>query len=343
MKRHLPLLALTVATLIAHAPTSAHAQPVVGAQTYTTGTAALTDPNLVEVNAGLAQSFVVTVGGELTTIEIDAIWQGLSASGLYYYRLYQGAGTVPSGTVLRSGTLPSTAIGTGQGSLPIVLATPLLVNAGDAFTLALSRASDVGKLMWAVGDAPENYDSYASGQGFENFNGWSANLGGESFDYDFRLRALVDVPATGPCATDHTTPVINTSLAVEVPVGTTQVTITGGVLDDSPIASVTVGGQSATLTDPGPSFSATVPVAGPDPVTLSVIATDECDNGTIAVVTVTFVEICAPELDVCMDNNAGTVFWIDLIDPSGTTCQLQCSTDALGQGLACASTPVCPQ
>ena len=127
-----------------------------------------------------------------------------------------------------------------------------------------------------------------------------------------------------------------------MPVGTTQVTVTGGATDDNPTTSVTVGGVVATLIDPGPSFSATVPVAGPDPIVLEVIATDSCGNAsTTSQVTVTFVDVCAPELEVCMGTNVGTVFYIDVVGPADEQCVIRCATGADGQSLACAAMPIC--
>lgn len=322
-----------------------------GAQTFDVLDTGLlpADTDSFRVVTGFAQSFVVTVAGTLTAIEIQADWKPGSADTAYGWRIWA---VEPYGTILDGGQFiisPSTPPGSGPW---LVSATvPIAVAAGDVLVFALRQTSlsAVGEaeLDWWVGDAQDVYDSYGDGVGFLRDGATNTYLTGEEdpnfgVQFDMRLRALVDVPVVGPCASDDTGPNVNTQLSIEVPVGTTQVTITGGAEDDSLIASVTVGGQLATLTHPGPSFAATVPVVGPDPVELTVIVTDECGNGTIRLVTVSFVEVCAPEFEMCMDGNAGTVFWIDLVDPTGTTCQLQCSTDAIGQGLACASTPVCP-
>jgi len=76
---------------------------------------------------------------------------------------------------------------------------------------------------------------------------------------------------------------------------------------------------------------------------VDVFATDECGNKSATTrVIISFVAVCAPEFDMCLDGNLGTAFYVDVIGPNGATCQVMCSTNAQGLGLGCSLPPVCP-
>jgi len=344
MKSHaMPLWMSLVATLAAAG--SAHAQSP-GGQTHGAGGPA--DVEHFQVVTGFAQSFEITRTGSLTTIEIDADWKADLAGGSFEWKLFED---VPNGTLLDSNTFDSPP-GGGNGSGPRSFAiTPVDVTAGDTLVFMVRQVTpstaNESTLHWWVGDdtATDPYDAYPDGQGFarDSFDNYLTGTDFLGYEFDLRLRAFVVPPVTGPCATDSTAPVINTDTSIEVPVGTTQVTLTGGIFEDNLVASVTVDGILATLVDPGPTFLTTLTVAGPGSIVVDVIAVDGCGNESQPTqVTIDFVAVCAPEFDMCLDGNLGTAFYIDVIGPTGATCQLSCSTNAQGLGLGCSLPPVCP-
>lgn len=156
--------------------------------------------------------------------------------------------------------------------------------------------------------------------------------------------ALTGGRAQAQCAAgDSTEPAFSPAMETlyEVPIGTTEVTIVGMAFDDSALVSATIGGQAAVLTQSGEVATATITVSGPDPVWVPVVFTDACGNAASQSVEVRFVAVCAPAFDVCADGNVGTVFWLDLVSPSGAACRLRCATDAYGTGLACDTQPIC--
>lgn len=352
MKITTSLLTSTLTALALVVGGSARAQTVTD-DTFD-ATLAPADTDNLRVVSGFAQSFVVTTAGELTSLAFHGDWTpGTLVNTTYAWRLTRDT---PLGTSLDGGGFTISAGGApGSGSWSITLAPGINVAVGDVlvFTLRQTSLSTVGEaeLDWWAGDELEDYDSYAPGDSWvrDSIGNFASSEDSFGTPLDLRLAWSVKLPVGGPCATDTTGPQLWPSsgappmqLVYEVPSGTTQVTIVATAFDESGIASATIGGQAAAMTQSNEVATATVTVSGgPAMEEVSVIFTDVCGISTIRIVEVRFVDMCAPEFDVCADGASGTVFYVDLIGPAGESCFVRCATDANGQSLACASAPIC--
>lgn len=332
-----------------------HAQP--SGSTFT--------PNVLPANTSFAagkgsfaQSFVVTSGGLLTSLAIYGDWA--PAHEQIGYRWWLSRDT-PTAVPLAAGDFTVSANDnaiSGQYEISFDdMGYVLPVNAQDVLVFALVRQADSQTkwqpssvpVYWWIGNFPDVLDSYPYGQGYalDDSGSWSLAKDLSRFenkDLDFRLEWEVSSTPI-PCTSSggivfH--PAMQT--VYEVPVGTTELTIDIVWDGDGDMAqSVTVGGQPATFTGPHHA-QATLTLSGNDTITLDVVVKDVCDHQATKTITIHFIDLCPQEVfDVCTEPALGTVFYLDLVSPSGQACTIRCATDASAANLSCDSaTLLCP-
>lgn len=138
------------------------------------------------------------------------------------------------------------------------------------------------------------------------------------------------------------TPGSISAASITLPAGTTATTVVVTVIDALPVLDVTIGGVAATALGNG-QYEATLTLTPDVATSVEVVARDLCLKSVPVTLSIAFAAptSCGAEFDMCMEDGAGSVFWIALESPTQQACQLRCQTASATAAIVCDSTPVC--
>src|SRR5215204_4029153 len=118
------------------------------------------DTGLVSTQSG-AQTFTTGISGVLD--QADLVLRKLGNAPAVTVEIRDTSAGEPGTTVLATGTIPSSAIGTVEAFVPVTFATPAPVTAGTLYALvAYSPGSGQDSVGWSYQDSGNPYPDGAS-------------------------------------------------------------------------------------------------------------------------------------------------------------------------------------